>query len=49
MCRMNSYSITDEEFKDLLYFEFSDSIKDWCIDNKDDLMNRSVKMEDLLV
>ena len=46
---MNSYSITDEEFKNLLYFEFSDSIKDWCINNKDVIMNQSIKMGDLLV
>ena len=51
ICDRNNVDVTisDEEFKDLLYYEFSDSIKDWCIENKNDIMNRSVKMEDLLV
>ena len=51
ICNRNNVDekISDEEFKDLLYYEFSDSVKDWCIENKDDIMNRSVKMEDLLV
>lgn len=51
ICKRNDkdVSISDKEFGDLLYVEFSESVKDWCIENKDDLMNRTIKMEDLLV
>ena len=50
ICRRNNVKINIKESKlrDLLYFELSDNVKDWVIDNKDEIFNKKMTFNELL-
>ena len=50
ICKRNDVriNVSKSKFRDLLYYEFSDNIKDWVIENKDEIFNMKITLNELL-
>lgn len=50
ICKRNNIktNIKESKLRDLLYFELSDNVKDWVIDNKDEIFNKKITFNELL-